>query len=305
MEALQESPFHKGEQALQTRLGVRERMERFGSKVIRDHMPEQHRAFYQRLPYLLVGHADQEGWPWASILFGDEGFIQSPDPKELSIRALPVTGDPLAKSIVEGSSLGILGIELHSRRRNRLAAHILSADESSLNIQIDQAFGNCPKYIQPRESRFSDGQISKEQTVSQFSQLDDRAMALIQSSDTFFVSSYVAQGTGRPSDGVDVSHRGGESGFVRVDNPGKLTIPDYQGNNHFNTLGNFLENPKAGLLFIDFEHGHLMMLTGRVDILWESEDTRNFKGAHRLWTFELDHGIWLENALPLEWRLIE
>jgi hypothetical protein len=33
------SPFHKGEQLMQTKLGVRDNMERFGSRVIRDHMP--------------------------------------------------------------------------------------------------------------------------------------------------------------------------------------------------------------------------------------------------------------------------
>jgi hypothetical protein len=40
------SPFHRGEQAAQQRLGVREQMERFGSRVIRDYMPDQHREFY-------------------------------------------------------------------------------------------------------------------------------------------------------------------------------------------------------------------------------------------------------------------
>ncbi len=305
MDSPQESPFHKGEIAIQTRLGVRDKMERFGQKVIRDHMPRQHQEFYERLPYVLVGHADAEAWPWASILFGDAGFMQSLDPRELKISALPVTGDPLENSLVQGAALGVLGIELHTRRRNRLAAHIMSADNSGINLHIDQAFGNCPKYIHSRESQHSASMVFSRPTVTRFSELDEAAKTLIQASDTFFVASYVAEDTGRASDGVDVSHRGGDAGFVRVDDELKLTIPDYQGNNHFNTLGNFQENPKAGLLFIDFDNGHLLTLTGRVRILWDSSETSQFEGANRLWTFVLDHGIWLRNALPLQWRAHE
>ena len=304
METLQESPFHKGEQDIQSRLGVRDKMERFGQKVIRDHMPRQHQELYERLPYVLVGHADDEGWPWASILHGEPGFIQSPHPKELAIRALPAKGDPLGNSLDEGTPLGILGIELHTQRRNRLAARIIAADKSRLKIHIDQAFGNCPKYIHPRESHYSASPAHLEPCVHTFSDFDDESRALVQSSDTFFVASYVAQGTGRPSDGVDVSHRGGDAGFVRMDDRHKLTVPDYQGNNHFNTLGNFQENPRAGLLFIDFDRGHLLMLTGRVEILWNSPEVSQFTGANRLWSFELDHGVWLKNALPLKWQTV-
>ena len=301
MDIAQESPFHDGEKAIQTRLGVRDKMERFGQKVIRDHMPRQHQEFYQRLPYVLVGHADSEAWPWASMLFGDAGFMQSPDPRELMIGAHPVAGDPLEDSLGEGTALGILGIELHTRRRNRLAAHITSASDSGIKLHIDQAFGNCPKYIHPREAQHREAASTTEPSIKRFSELDDVAMALIQASDTLFVASYVARGKGRPSDGVDVSHRGGASGFVRVGDEYNLTIPDYQGNNHFNTLGNFQMNPKAGLLFIDFDKGHLLTMTGRVHILWDSPDTSQFEGANRLWTFQLDHGIWLENAMPLQW----
>jgi predicted pyridoxine 5'-phosphate oxidase superfamily flavin-nucleotide-binding protein len=265
-------------------------------------MPRQHQEFYERLPYVLVGHADNEGWPWASILHGAPGFIQSPYPKELVIRALPVAGDPLTKSLGEGTALGILGIELHTRRRNRLAAHITAADETGLKIHIDQAFGNCPKYIHPRESHYSTSRASLEPVIVPLCEFDEEVMSLLKSSDTFFVASYVAEKTGRPSDGVDVSHRGGKAGFVRVDDRHMLTVPDYQGNNHFNTLGNFQENPRAGLLFVDFDRGHLLMLTGRVKILWDSPEVSQFEGANRLWTFELDHGIWLKNALPLTWQ---
>ncbi|MGI9462957.1 MAG: pyridoxamine 5'-phosphate oxidase family protein, partial [Aestuariivirgaceae bacterium] len=97
------------------------------------------------------------------------------------------------------------------------------------------------------------------------------------------------------------SHRGGRPGFVKVDGS-TLTIPDYAGNRHFNTLGNFFANPMAGLLFVDFETGDLLLLTGAVEILWDEDPAaRALSGAERAWRFTLDHGIRVKDALPLRW----
>ncbi len=297
------SPFHRGEQALQTRLGVREKMERFGRQVIRDHLPAQHQDFYQQLPFILAGHADHEGWPWASILFNKPGFIDSPDAGHLQLHTQPVDGDPLKQSLQPGLPVGLLGIDLQSRRRNRIAGRVVSHSDEQFSIAVQQVFGNCPQYIQTRQLEYVDQDTSPADSIQHITQLDADARALIANSDTFFVASYVASGNQQASDGVDVSHRGGKPGFVRVDASGLLTIPDYAGNLHFNTLGNFVETPRAGLLFVDFENGHLLTLTGRVEILWDSEETEFFAGAERLWTFTLDHGCWLRNALPLRWKL--
>lgn len=304
METIDASPFHQGEMTIQSRLGLRDKMERFGQKVIRDHMPRQHQEFYGRLPYVFLGHADEDGWPWASMLHGSQGFMYSSSPKHLSVQATPLRGDPLASNIKVGMPVGVLGIELHTRRRNRLAAHVTVSDQACFKLQIDQAFGNCPKYIHPREAIYPVSAAPTAPVVEAFTELDDSALALIGASDTFFVASYVAEETGRPSDGVDVSHRGGDAGFVRVDSSNLLTIPDYQGNNHFNTLGNFLQNPRAGLLFIDFDTGDLLMMTGKPSILWEVDELDQFPGAHRLWTFELDHGYRLKKAVPLRWLTV-
>ncbi|MEX5612780.1 FAD-binding oxidoreductase, partial [Pseudomonas protegens] len=71
------SPWHAGERQLQARAGVAERMEAFGTKVIRQAMPDQHRQFYGQLPFILVGAVDAQGNPWASILEGPPGFAQA------------------------------------------------------------------------------------------------------------------------------------------------------------------------------------------------------------------------------------
>ena len=61
---------------------------------IRDFMPEQHRSFFAALPYLLVAASDASGWPLATLLQGDPGFITSPDAGTLRIAALPGAIDP-------------------------------------------------------------------------------------------------------------------------------------------------------------------------------------------------------------------
>jgi uncharacterized protein len=297
--AVQESPFHAGEREIQQRLGVRERMEAFGRKVIRPYLPQQHQDFYQQLPFLLLGFMDSAGNPWASLLGGAPGFIQSPDALSLQMQARPLPGDPLAAALKAGAKLGLLGIELVNRRRNRLSARIRRYQQGLLDLDVVQSFGNCPQYIQARDLHWRDkhqpGPVEKFQTLS------GEHRALIQASDTFFVAS---ASSGDPavelsaSGGVDVSHRGGQPGFVKVSSDGLLTIPDFPGNNHFNTLGNFLQYPRAGLLFIDFERGDLLSLTGRAEILWDSPETAVFEGAQRFWTFRPDSGVLLRAALP-------
>ncbi len=299
------SPFHAGEQAVQERMGVRAEMERFGRKVIRDHMPEQHRGFFEQLPYLTIGHVDQKGWPWATMLAGCPGFLKSPDANSLVIDAILHPSDPLARGLVEGAPWGLLGIELASRRRNRLNAHISKVSDSGMELTVDQSFGNCPQYIQTRAYEFiRDPSVPLQGSAEPFVTLDEAATKLIQSADTLFVSSYVTEKHDPRIEGVDVSHRGGRPGFVRIEGD-TLTIPDYTGNFHFNTLGNFISNPKAGLLFLDFESGEMLMLTGTVEIIWDGPEVDAFSGAERAWTFKLDHGVRLHDALPIRWSFGE
>ena len=301
MNTVMNSPFHTGEQFIQNKLGVRERMERFGQQVIRDYLPQEHRDFYQQLPYVFAGHADSQGWPWASMLFNSQSLMVSPHPESLKVNAKPVNGDPLQASLSEGLKIGLLGIELETRRRNRVSAHIEGMSDAGITLGIDQAFGNCPQYIQPRTLSWVEGVSVEQIAVEKITAFDHAALKLIGCSDTFFVASSLGRIDNEASDGADVSHRGGDSGFVRISDMQTLIIPDYSGNLHFNTLGNFIENPKAGLLFVDFEKGHMLTLTGAVEIIWEVDDQDGFVGAERLWKFKIDHGYWLKNVLPMRW----
>jgi len=303
-----DSPFHAGEQAFQKSVGKRESIERFGKKVIRPYMPDQHREFFAQLPFIVVGSVDEQGWPWASILPGEPGFINSPDPQRLDLNNQPVYGDPLISNINKLSApLGFVGVELATRRRNRVNGRVINSSQNGFSIKVDQSFGNCPQYIQTRSVEFIRNPTVRytDKKVVNLTKLNKRAMEIIANADTFFVASYVDSTTQPVIEGVDVSHRGGQPGFVKIDG-NVLTIPDYSGNNHFNTLGNFLLNPKAGLIFADFSTGDIVMLTGSVSLSTKEDIHLNtFKGAERFWQFTLDHGLFLKDALPFRSVLSE
>jgi predicted pyridoxine 5'-phosphate oxidase superfamily flavin-nucleotide-binding protein len=298
------SPFHEGEQLVQERVGVRERAERQGRRFIRDHMPEQHREFYAQLPCLLVGSVDAAGRPWASLLAGSPGFVRAPDPRTLVIGRLPEAGDPLAHNLALGVPLGILGIEFATRRRNRMNGRVVDLGANDFAVAVDQSFGNCPKYIQRREPRLASAspRMALGGPAQELGALDEPARRLITAADTFFIATQASPGGDAHIAGVDVSHRGGPAGFVRVDDAATLTWPDFVGNAFFNTIGNLLLNPRAGLLFVDFETGDRLWLTGRVEILWDAPEQKSFEGAERLLRFSLEAALRLAEALPLRWE---
>ena len=294
-----QSPWHTGEKRLQERAGVAERMEAFGQKVIRDHMPDQHRTFFQQLPFMVAGTVDPAGRPWATLLEGPEGFVESPDPRQLLIHVAQAEDDPAAAGLLAGEAIGLLGIELHTRRRNRLNGVLQASTDGLLQVQVQQSFGNCPQYIQLRDYV----RVVPTAGLRQDSNtLDAAAVAMIEGADTFFVASYFTDANGQRA--VDVSHRGGRPGFVRVEG-NRLTIPDYAGNLHFNTLGNLLENPQAGLLFVDFRSGDVLQLSGRTEIILDSPVIQAFEGAERLWVLEVEQMVRRPAALSLRWTFHE
>lgn len=301
------SPFHQGELQAQDRMGVREKIARVAHRRILDHMPDQHREFYASLPFVLLGAIDDKGQPWASIVAGRPGFMSSPNSRSLKIGSRPPYGDPLQRTLKEGSEIGLLGIQPETRRRNRLTGRVRSAGPDGIAIDISQAFGNCPQYIQTRAVELRPG-IDAPQTerpISVSDRFDNAVRALIERADTLFVATaYLAQ-PGTATQGADVSHRGGKPGFVRVEDDRSFVVPDFSGNLHFNTVGNILLNPKAGFLFIDFDNGDLVYMTGQAEIVWDSEEIEAFTGAERLIRFRAEKVIRVEGSLPLRFHFGE
>ncbi len=298
----EESPFTRSEMAIQEKLGVRTKMEAQGRRFIRDHLTEQHQQFYAQLPFLIAGTVDAEGHLWASILVGAPGFISTPDDFTLQVTTRPLFGDPIANNLKEGLDIGLLGIELPTRRRNRMNGIVTAVTPDAFAVKVSQSFGNCPKYIQARTFNLN-GSIEDLATPKPqylISALGETERNMIATADTFFIATAFSGDEPNTIQGADVSHRGGKPGFVRIDDEHTLTFPDYTGNFHFNTIGNLMLNPHAGLLFIDFEHGDLLYLTGTAEVIWESDEIRAFTGAERLIRFQISQGHRVA-GMPLRW----
>ena len=309
MSAAPAAAFHVGEQALQERVGVRERMAAVGPVVLRDHMPDQHRELFEKLPTLLLGALDGEGQPWATMVAGPPGFVQTPDAGSMHLDVAPDAADPVLARLVPGAPVGVLGLEPHTRRRNRMNGRLAAFGAHGLEVSVAQSFGNCPKYIQARAPGLRAVVTPPAPAQVLGEGLDAAALALIARSDTMFIASASAAHPGtRRNEGVDVSHRGGEPGFVHAEHTEQglvLNLPDYPGNLFFNTLGNLALHPQAGLLWVDYEDGGLLHVAARAELLWDEASRARWPGAQRVLRLRVLGGIWRANALPWRWTAAE
>ncbi len=291
------SPFHAGELEVQRRVGIADKMASHGRRAIRSFMPEQHRTFFAQLPFLVAGAVDPTGQPWASLLTGAPGFVASPDDTTLTVAADPQSGDPFATGLGPDAPVGLLGIELTTRRRNRANGFIRRSGPHGFTVRVLQSFGNCPKYIQVRTPE----PVAPSSVAPQVADsLDEADRALIAGVDTFFIATaHLGEDAGLAG-GVDVSHRGGKPGFVRVEG-NRLTVPDFIGNFYFNTLGNLAVEPRAGLLFPDFATGDLLQLAVTGEVIWDGPEVARFEGAQRLMRFTVTQVVRRPGALPFRW----
>lgn len=297
--AAADSPWHAGEQALQRTIGMAERMDALGSKVVRTYMPDQHREFFAQLPFVVLGAVDADGDAWATLRAGRSGFLHSPDPKQLRVMLAREPSDPADAGMEHGDAIGMLGIELHTRRRNRMNGVVRRDGGDGFSVDVAQSFGNCPQYIQLRDfEHVAQTPAAPELLAS----LDGEARALIAGADSFYVASYADRADGTRQ--VDVSHRGGRPGFARLEADGTLTVPDFSGNMFFNTLGNFMLNPRAGLVFVDFANGSLLQMTGAAVVLADAP-ALVVEGAERYWRFTPQRIVRRRAALPLRWAARE
>ncbi|MEO6376900.1 MAG: pyridoxamine 5'-phosphate oxidase family protein, partial [Caulobacteraceae bacterium] len=285
--------------AIQSRVGLRERVEAIGRRIIQREMPEEHRVFFEQLPFIVVGTKDPAGQPWATILSGPPGFVTVPTPSRIEVSAEPAAGDPALEGLEVGATVALLGIELHSRARIRANGRVRRRFDGGFSVEIEQTFGNCPKYIQSRHivpARPPGGEASA--PYERGHGLIPSARTLIASADTFFIATSHPGGGSDPAIGMDVSHRGGRPGFIRIDGD-VLTVPDFVGNYLFNTLGNLVLEPRAGLVFPDFSTGDLIQISADTEIVWDGSEVDGFAGAARLLRFHVRETVRRKGQLDI------
>lgn len=296
--------FHDGELRVQTRAGVHDRASRTG-RMTANVIPANAMTFVAQQSMAVLGSVDEHGQPWCSVIFGEPGFVHAPDTTSVVIntgRMGVFAQDPFWRNIQTQAGVGMLLIELSTRRRLRINGKLQQTTALRYTLQIEQAYPNCPKYIQRRLVR--PGQTTALPLIEKpecGQHLQAPQKKWIAQADTFFVASAHPARDGQYH--VDASHRGGKPGFVEILNDSQLRIPDFAGNNMFNTLGNIESYPHAGLAFIDFEQKRILQLAGQARILWDQAvpvDTTG--GTHRYWEFEIAH--WQVSAIPfaIDWE---
>jgi predicted pyridoxine 5'-phosphate oxidase superfamily flavin-nucleotide-binding protein len=278
--------FHEGELSVQRRAGVARDAARLTGMLAPAQLGGGVTRFLAERSFAAITARDPDGTLWTSPLAGPPGFLHVASPTALDVRALPAEGDPLHDAPVP-QPVGLIVVGFATRRRLRVNGTLSRADgdglrdgqRDGLRIDVEQAFGNCPQYIQGRHLHAAGLRTAGgAEPVRHSSTLNGEDAGLIARSDTFLI------GTSHPTRGNDASHRGGPPGFVRVED-GRLWWPDYWGNNMFNTLGNIQADPAAALLFCDFATGRTLHLSGDASVEWTDpgvpgDDDRTGRRVH-------------------------
>ncbi|MEV4424189.1 pyridoxamine 5'-phosphate oxidase family protein [Streptomyces sp. NPDC049602] len=277
-EAPVNTAYHPGSLAVQEREGVRQLAEHVG-RSITDGIRPVAAAFLEAQPMLMIGAADAGGRVWAELLTGAPGFVRATGPHTISVAAALPEGTP------DGAPVGTLALDPRTRRRMRLNGTARTS-RRGFTIEAEQVFSNCPKYLQRRDWYGSEPARPGAGAARHGEALTPDQVRRIRAADTFFIA------TSAP-DGVDTSHRGGNPGFVRVDSPRELSWRDYPGNAMFLTLGNLESDGRAGLLFLDWETGLTLRLSGLAHTEYAPEG--------RVTRFHVERTVETPYASPLRW----
>jgi uncharacterized protein len=254
--------FHGGELAVQRRAGVRAEAERLAPMLEPAELRGGIVRFLAERTFAAITARDADGRLWTSPLSGSAGFLDAVGPTTLAIHASFPAGDPL-RGLPAGQQAGLIVVELAARHRVRINGTLASVDRDTVVLEVEQAYGNCPQYIHARLLAPEGAGPGDPGEVRRDTALAPADARLIRGATTFFL------GTANPERGSDASHRGGTRGFVRVDGD-RLWWPDYPGNNLFNSFGNLAVNPEAALLFLDFDSGRTLQLSGTAEIDWDA-----------------------------------
>lgn len=295
--------YHSGEREIQQKVGETLIANRNGA-VITNTIIRGAINFIEKQPMVVVSSVNPLGEVWTSLLIGNFGFAKVPHPNAIVLSKDMIISshdDIFFENIILNNQIGSLFIELDSRRRFRINGKCTINGEK-IELEIDEAFPNCPKYIQRRVVSLNEHFSISTPTTINGNKLTPNEKKWISNADTFFVGSCDSSGK------LDVNHRGGKSGFVEIIDEETIKIPDYQGNSLYNTLGNIVQNPNVGLIFIDFDKKQTIQLTGKAELLFEQKsemDLAKTGGTGRYWVFKTERWIITENHHDVQWEFLD
>ena len=140
--------FHEGEIAVQRRAGVRADAQRLEGMLDPADLSGGAGRFPGAANLCGDDRRDRDDALWISPLTGRPGFLDGAD-TVLRVGALPRSGDPLSGLPIP-QQVGLLVIDFATRRRMRINGELFEYGDAGLAVSVQQAYGNCPQYIQQR-----------------------------------------------------------------------------------------------------------------------------------------------------------
>jgi uncharacterized protein len=281
--------WHEGELEVQRRAGISDHVKLRGG--VRDALPPHFIAFLAVQRFVTIATRDPNGALWCSMVPGWPGFAVARDPQTVEF-ARRAFDDEIVRHVLAHPRVGVLALDPSTRRRIRING-FASVEADAVTLRIRETFGNCQQYIQKRPA---DGPSpSASALVAIGASLEPAQQDWIASADTCFLASM------HPVAGPDASHRGGRPGFVHVVDEQTLRFDDYDGNNMFQTLGNIVSHPAAAMLFVDFESGATLQLTGEAAIEWDAASAPTGRSVR----FAIRAIVERRPAAPWSWPVVE
>ncbi len=292
----QQKFFHPGEVEVQVASGSDPlQYELWAARTIEPDFTNKEVGFVEGCTFAAGASVDDSGRPWASVLFAAGAQLFTVNSSSVvSIACPPDNGDPLLANLDDNGQLGILFFDPHIRRRAKSMGRAEILADGRIRYSLTRYFGLCPKYIHLREHEPQTTCAALTPAIAS-RVLSDTDRDQLGRSDTAFLASFY------PDHGADVTHRGGNPGFIRVLGETRIEIPDYPGNGMFNTLGNLKMDPRLGLTDINFSSGRTLHLTGRATVS-DDVDAQRHPGATRVINLEVERvvvshahtGIWTD-----------
>ena len=274
---------------------------------LRSVQPNVHQKFVGFIEgqiFAIPSSEDQEGNLWISLLVGKRGFIKVPSLQEITIdlsQMLSNRSDIFFDNIASKSTVGVLFHEAIRRSRYRAWGQANLVDDL-LSIKIKMGYPSCPKHIQKEVIELASDIEALSPTRETGSDLGQSEKNWITSAHTFFIGTQSKKGD------MEASHRGGDPGFVEFLDNDILRVPDYYGNSIYSTLGNIYVNPKVALLFVDFEKGETLQITGTAELQFDQNSEEDFYKSGetgRFWTFKTKSWIRTKNHHKVNAEFVE
>lgn len=170
-------------------------------------------------------------------------------------QALVRIGEDSTRLLDGEVACGGLAISMETARRARLNGTLSPVDDGLL-LEPVEAFTNCRKYVVPSEPIAFERQVGPERRL--LIEVTDPWLAdVVARAETTFL------GSASPAGIFDVSHRGGEPGFLEFEHlAGTLGWDEYVGDGMFKSVGNVRASGRFSLLVLDLATGDAAEIHG-------------------------------------------